>query len=204
MASTRRDKTVVSAPSASPVSRMQKVSGAIRPGTSESRTESSTTAAGGGGGGGRAPPPPPPAALVAVLDPDEHEHDGLHDPIGHPEVMLGDRRETAQVGERRHVVNRHQLPAHPVRRDRVADRPGQEGRQQLVADQMVFGTSVQRDRPVRIVRRLGHDDDGRPRFERSQPADHLEGRLTRERDHDDIGPATPFDRRDDGHGEPII
>ena len=124
MASTRRDNTSVSAPTASPVSSTAKVSSVILAGTSASRTASSSTLA-----ASRTRTRPLPDRRPGGLQPVEaHEHEdhlGLG-AVGHPEMVLGDRCEPAQVRQARDLVAGGQLTAESALRDRVPDRSREE------------------------------------------------------------------------------
>ena len=82
--------------------------------------------------------------------------------IGHPELMLGDRDEASEVGESRELVDRRELTAEAATFDGVPDGSRQKPLGDLVADEVILGSGMERDRSVGLVAGCG-EDDPRPR-----------------------------------------
>ena len=112
-------------------------------------------------------------------------------PVGHSQVMLGDRGKPAQVQQARCVVLGRELPPESSKGHGVANGAREHADGDGTAYQVVVGPGVQGDRPVCHVFGFGdHDHRGRGSL-RPQRGERLERRFAGERQHHgvDVGGA---------------
>ena len=119
-----------------------------------------------------------------TLESNEQEHDGRPCAVGHAQMVIGDGREPAKVGQARELIGGREVASQPPLGDRVAHRareqPGRDG----PANEVILGATVQRDGAVGLPIGVGHDQDRRLGGAGAERAEELQRCLIAQR-HDD-------------------